>query len=43
MLQYFEVERREEIGTAKRAARVTALSAVYHSYDVSPDLRSNCL
>jgi hypothetical protein len=38
MFQYLEIERCEEIGGTKGPSRMTALSAIYHSYDVSPDL-----
>jgi hypothetical protein len=38
MCQYLEIEGREEIGGPERASRMTTLSAMDHSYDVSPDL-----
>jgi len=43
MLQYLEIERREEIGSPQGTARMAALGAMYHPYDVPPDLCSNCL
>jgi hypothetical protein len=38
MSQYLEIKSREEIGGTKGTSRMTALRAMYHSYDVSPDL-----
>jgi len=40
--QYLEIESREKVGTTKRSSWMSALGAMDHSYDVSPDLRSDC-
>lgn len=38
MSQYLEVKSRKKIGGTKGTSRMTALRAMDHSYDVSPDL-----
>jgi hypothetical protein len=38
MCKYLEIKSREEVGSTEGTSRMTALSAMDHSYDVSPDL-----
>ena len=40
--KYLEIKCSKKVGTTERSSRMPALSAMDHSYDVSPDLRSDC-
>ena len=40
--KYLEIKRSKKIGTTERPSRMPALRAMDHSYDISPDLRSDC-
>jgi hypothetical protein len=42
MFQHLEIESREEVSATERTTGMTALGAVHHAKDISPDLRSNC-